>query len=177
MSAAIRGGVAGIILLLGTLSAARGADVSLRHDNQGEPIPAGAVQRLGTSRLRVEGNVVSLAISRDQRMIASSDTADNIVVWEVKSGKLIRRFDRVVRSAGLAFSPDGKRLVAANHGGDACCFDVVTGKCVWSRENRDQFARVPAFAAFLPDGKELLLYRRYTFDEGEPAWTTSHGEG
>jgi WD40 repeat protein len=161
MSEAIHGGVAGIVFLLGTISVARGTEVSLRHDNQGEPLPAGAVQRLGTSRLRMEGQVVSLAISHDQRMIASSDTAGNIMVWEVKTGRRVRRFDSIVRSAGLAFSPDGKRLVAANHGGDACCFDVTTGKCVWSHANPDQFACVPAFAAFLPDGKELLLYRRY----------------
>src|SRR5262249_30009396 len=71
-----------------------------------------------------EGIVTSLAISPDGKSLASGGStvddirlgtnlyshsgADNVRLWNVADGKLIRKFDQ--RAAHVAFSPDGKSI-------------------------------------------------------------------
>jgi WD40 repeat protein len=77
-----------------------------------DPLPPGAVLRLGSTRLRPGGNVTLLAFSPDNTKLASwSSTlyvSDALCIWDVKTGRLLRRID--LPGAGmpaLAWRPDG----------------------------------------------------------------------
>ncbi len=58
-------------------------------DRHGDPLPPGAVQRLGTARLR-HGNVIpAIAFAPDGKTVASGSHDQTIALWEAGTGKLI----------------------------------------------------------------------------------------
>jgi hypothetical protein len=83
-------------------------------DRYGDPLPAGATARLGTVRFRHE-IMTAVAWSPDGAMLASGSYGSPIRLWEVASGKEVRRFsghDGGVWS--MAWSMDGSRLASAS---------------------------------------------------------------
>src|SRR5215213_7985110 len=88
-----------------------GADA--RRDAHDDPLPNGAVQRLGTIRLRHSGMVHGASFSPDGKYLASSGEDGPIRLWEPRTGKLVRRFQGPnQRVYSIAFSPDGKQLAS-----------------------------------------------------------------
>jgi WD40 repeat protein len=128
-----------------------------RLDLDGDPLPSGALLRLGSTRSRAEGRVAALALSPDGRLLAASDDEAYVHVWERATGKLVRRIDADARAAGLAFSPDGKRIAALNRVGHGSVWDVATGRRI-TRLALDRGGNVvPARLFFTPDGKQLVF--------------------
>src|SRR5262249_21273497 len=75
----------------------------------------------------------SLAMSPDGALLVAEDSNHGLRFWEVKRGTELRRGERQrVRLNSLAFSPDSKRLAAAQ-GVRIQLFDVTTGKDVPDR--------------------------------------------
>ena len=101
-----------IVLLAGT---AHAAEKPARADAAGDPLPQGARLRLGTTRLRHVEWVVALAYSPDGQLLASVDYHGSLRLWDAKTGRLLRSFDREANgcSQAVAFSPDGTTLAAA----------------------------------------------------------------
>jgi WD40 repeat protein len=65
----------------------RGADPpAARTDSLGDPLPPGAVLRLGTTRLRHLERVTSLSFTPDGTALVSTDR-EAVRVWEVATGK------------------------------------------------------------------------------------------
>jgi WD40 repeat protein len=133
----------------------------VRTDRFGDPLPEGAVARIGTVRFRHSSPVYALAWAPDGKALASTSAHGELRLWEAATGKLARAFvdPSGAVSQAVAFSPDGT-LLASDKGGFGL-WEVSTGK------------RVPGFApnytgrprglAFSPDGKTLALAA-----EGEP---------
>ena len=143
-----------------------------RTDLFGDPLPKGAISRMGTVRLRHETPVAFLAVSPDGKMLASAGygifgSGDfrykrSIILWDLSTGKELRRLGRRAVGGHMAFSPDGK-LLASGGCEDATVhvWNVQTGEelQVLVRHHQvDMNGRSDGYAggvAFSPDGKTL----------------------
>ena len=91
----------------------------------------------------------TLAVALDPR---------DVSVWDVKSGKEIRRFLAAGKVTAVAWEPKGRRLVATAYDGKANekkihCWDLETGRQIFSV---DMKAIIPSLA-YHPDGEEFAL--------------------
>src|SRR5438132_2446505 len=77
-------------------------------DLNGEPLPPGAVARLGTARLTNSGVIHALAYSADGKALLSA--TDDIHVWDSATGKPIRRMGQSSGSVifSMVLSPNGQ---------------------------------------------------------------------
>lgn len=170
-------------LLLGTLlllpAAAEGqgdarASGSTGTDRFGQPLPEGAVARLGAVE-HVPGDkenpyhynsdpqrghtsgVYDLAFSPDGKLLASRSTDGQVYVWDWQ--RMEERF-RVPGKRPIVWSRDGKLLAAG---------DMERGVNLWNAADGSQFGSLPIagesgsqLLAFLPDGKRIAV-----LDEGD----------
>ncbi|HEY7307786.1 MAG TPA: sigma-70 family RNA polymerase sigma factor [Gemmataceae bacterium] len=121
-------------------------------DRYGDPLPPGALRRLGTNRLRHGGHVMSVAFTPDGKSIVSGGFDGWAVQWDVRTGKRLRQFHQdAIQSVSIG--PDGKRLALADwSSGTVKLFELATGK---------QLAECPGHrggtwvVVFSPDGKRL----------------------
>ena len=79
----------------------------------GEPLPPGAIARIGNVRFSPGDMVNSVAFSPDGKTLASGNNDSTVRLWERSTGKEVRVF-RGHRDAvqWVAFSPDGKLLAS-----------------------------------------------------------------
>ena len=85
-----------------------------RLDLQGDPLPEGALARLGTVRMRHAHLISGAEFSSDAKSIIVSDYDSGVHVWDVAEGKELRRFyENDYACHRLALSPDGKTLAVA----------------------------------------------------------------
>ncbi|HKB35373.1 MAG TPA: hypothetical protein VKD72_02900, partial [Gemmataceae bacterium] len=135
-----------------------------RTDRHGEPLPEGAVARLGTYRLRHRWEITSMALSPDAKRIATRSGHGAIKVWDAVTGRGLHCLEPRLEDnqfdnpPGPAFSPDGKYLAAA------CALDV----CLWDAATGRELRRFGGFdksglpfshlllVAFSADGKSLV---------------------
>jgi RNA polymerase sigma factor (sigma-70 family) len=134
----------------------------VRKDRHGDPLPPGAIARLGTVRLRHQDMVRSMVFSRDGKSAIVSDTHGNIVVWDVATGREVRRIQRgpaLSSDNTLALSADGKTLAGGGSGpgGKVCLFlwDVETGKLLSQHELETSDG--VQHLLFTPDDKTLIV--------------------
>ncbi len=119
-----------VVLLVGPIGAAS-------SDHRDSTLPAGAVVRLGSTRLRPSGPAQGIAFSPDGKMLATT-TGSNLQLWDIATGLEKRRITVGPAAAapgrpmgGLSavrFTPDGKTLVVATFAGGLRLLDVATGK-------------------------------------------------
>ncbi|HTU23164.1 MAG TPA: hypothetical protein VMG10_34330 [Gemmataceae bacterium] len=123
-----------------------------RTDRFGDPLPPGAVARIGTIRLRAKWGTGSLAFSPDGKVLAMGDD-EFLRFWDVANGKEIRHFNpRIYQVNVLAFSPDGKYL-AVGGGGGMGAWEVSTAKRLSHLKGQYGHTDVVAFS---PDGRILV---------------------
>lgn len=137
-------------------------------DQQGDPLPTGAIARLGSTRFRHEGPITCQTASLDGRLIATGG-GRGVRVWDAATGRLIHALaitqnDRAVMPTAVAFSIDGDKLAALGAFGQG----VVS---VWdlrgtaTRQDillaqRDDYSSImmeAPFLAFSGNPKQLLL--------------------
>ena len=75
-----------------------------------------------------EWEVYAMAISPDGKLLASTGTDKQILIWELSSGKLRHQLkDQPEKIAALAFSPDSRQLVTGSGDGTVRQWDVESG--------------------------------------------------
>jgi WD40 repeat protein len=133
-----------------------GAGAPPRCDQYGDPLPPGALVRIGTTRFRHYASIYSLAYSADGKLIAGGDSFEgaaesSIVVWDAATGRQLHRLEghgHVVRA--LAFSPDSNRLAAACGDGSLRIWDVNAEKLIATLKGSFDSA------VFTRDGKVVI---------------------
>jgi WD40 repeat protein len=143
-------------------------------DDFGDPLPDGAIARLGTTRLYHEGGIASLAVSADGKTAASGAfgrTRSTAIMWDIATGEQLRRFDDV--GGFIAISPDGKNLAAAGLPNDPSIrvWDAQSGalRSHFEVKGTDD-AAVEGIGpiALSPDGKSLVVETWWEDDRGMP---------
>lgn len=108
-----------------------------RLDLHGDPLPEGAIARLGTVRLYHGSELRCLLYSPDGKTVISGGGTETIRFWDVKSGKEVRQFvvpqrkmpdGQRIAVTSLALSSDGKTLAAGTTDGAIYLWDVASGK-------------------------------------------------
>jgi WD40 repeat protein len=123
------------------------------NDLHGDPLPSGAVARLGTVRYRHPGPEArySVVFSPDGKVVVGTHH-DAIVLWDAATGRELRQLRTFADGGndGAAYSPDGKYLATTNyHRQFVFLWDLSTGKELW----RHGLWGGPV--AFSPDGKTV----------------------
>jgi RNA polymerase sigma factor (sigma-70 family) len=146
-----------------------------RVDRYGDPLPPGAIARLGTVRLRHHDAVTAVAFAQDGTTLLSGDESGEMRLWDATTGKPLRTFvDPLGHRVGpLAFSPDGKWFVSGI--ARLSLWNVAAGT------RHDLAAEYPfgvhsvASLAFSPDSKTVVvtaegdpLLRFYSVPGGKP---------
>ncbi len=99
------------------------------------------------------GPVRGITFSPDGRLTASGGTDGAVVLWDVESGKEVRRFDKLGNVLCVAFASDGQSLLAMDNKGSLGVWSVDTGKLIRRRDGAKQLAG----CAFSPDRRLLAL--------------------
>src|ERR1700677_1416619 len=126
--------------LIGLPSMANGQDTkskpsAVKQDQAGDPLPDGAIARLGTTRFRHTSSVFFVGYSSDGGNVITASSENRLILWDVGTGQKgrsfagkanPRRFQNVMDAPLL--SGDGKKLVITGDDGDFTVVDAGTGK-------------------------------------------------
>jgi WD40 repeat protein len=159
-------------------------------DQFGDPLPAGALARLGTTRWR-HGGIVQFAVMLPDCKTVVTAADDNVVrVWDYPSGKEIRQIGdaaaayaenpRIGRQViyrpngmSVAVAPDGK-TVASNFDGTVRLFEIATGKALGPlQSSNNQSFRTATAMVFSPDGVHLAALE---YDNTVRVWDWAKGK-
>jgi WD40 repeat protein len=103
-----------------------------RLDANGDPLPPGALARLGSLRFRHSQAVNAVRFTADDRVVASAGKDGTLRLWEATTGKELQRFDVSPQTASFGLSADGKTVAApVPEGGDRTTirvWDAATGR-------------------------------------------------
>jgi WD40 repeat protein len=137
-----------------------------RLDRWGDPLPPGAIARLGTMRFRTGGSEChGLGFLPDSKTLVSGIGGYAIQFWEASTGKLLRELSTgnlAIRS--FALSPNGKHLAVsgffpADENGRypvaTRIWDTASGQEVRTFQRKDSNAHDLSMT-FTPDGKLLI---------------------
>jgi RNA polymerase sigma factor (sigma-70 family) len=120
-----------------------------------DPLPTGALVRLGTPRFHHGGPVLCVAFSPDGKLVASgSNFLDRTVsIWETATGREVHRLQGHQGWIwSVAFSPDGKLLASGSGDATIRLWDVATGQMVRQIQGHQQQINSLVFS---PDGAML----------------------
>jgi WD40 repeat protein len=138
-------------------------------DLHGDPLPPGALARLGTLRFRHPGHrATGFGFSADGQTLVAGGEGNTVRVWDARTGRVVREIHMSkFYLRGLALSPDGKLAAVGGTAhekdgdpGTSCIrfIEVATGKVrrTLTRPGREDNLSL----AFTPDGKHLASVGR-----------------
>jgi len=140
-------------------------------DSLGDPLPQGALLRLGTMRFRHPSTVSEMALSPDGTTVVTASPG-KLIVWDAITGKEKWRADedkagRFLPAAAygiraVAFTPDSQKFYASGPQSEVILWDVATGRDAVlpiKPSNPQMLGMQNRFRSIdvTPDGKTLAL--------------------
>jgi RNA polymerase sigma factor (sigma-70 family) len=143
-------------------------------DLYGDPLPEGAVVRLGTSRYRSGSALTTSAVSPNGKLLAGAGKL-GIQIWDAEDGKPLNQIPELREGVGgLVFTADNKMLIASQHSNvpnyrtqfpsKLHFVDIAAAKIVKELDlkikEQDDTSNDPLYYScllVLPDGKSILL--------------------
>jgi WD40 repeat protein len=117
-------------------------------DSRGDPLPAGALFRLGTTRFGHHDPITWIGFTNDKTVLTTSNR-DNLRFWDVATGKESARYYSHSPRRYFALSADGKKL-ALHRDEVMSILDVVS---------RNEIRRLTFEELFGPEQERWPLYR------------------
>ena len=141
-------------------------DQPIAIDQYGDPLPEGAIARLGAKRFRHDGFATALAFSPDGKTLVGS-TASGVLVWDAATGKVRYRLP-IAKPSNLAVSPDGATLAisepapASAHESKVSLWELNGGKRIRTLSAPKGDGQDSRFfrLCFTADGKSLVCNSR-----------------
>lgn len=94
-----------------------------------DPLPKGALLRMGSSRLAHGNWLTSVRFSADDRWVGTADADGVIRLWETATGKLL--WEPKLTGRTIAFSPDGRTLaIGGYYNREITLWDLQTNEAV-----------------------------------------------
>jgi RNA polymerase sigma factor (sigma-70 family) len=140
--------------------AVRPQEAAKRVDFFGDPLPQGALARLGTVRFRHGDRIYSEVITPDGKTLASRGFDGAVRLWDTGSGKELARVDLPYPgdwTNTLSLSPDGKHLATATwveNRNRILVWDVAERKLA-RRMDLPDASRLVTAVSFAEEGKTL----------------------
>jgi WD40 repeat protein len=112
-------------------------------DALGDPLPAGAIARLGTRRLRCDAEATGVVFSDDGKRVRAVDIQGVISEWDAKDGRLLQRFDAGRPPVwSLSQSADGSRIALLRDASGASVLDGASGQQLLDLERYGTGSRI-----------------------------------
>ena len=136
---------------------------------RGQPLPAGATARLGTTRFRLNGTGfrrLGMGFLPDNNtLLTASPSVTSVQFWDAGTGRLLREVSTdPISISGFAVSNDGKLLAVAGstdrpangpRTGAIRVIETASGKAIWTFPRTSQDVD-ECNLAFTPDNKLLM---------------------
>ena len=145
-----------------------------RTDDHGDPLPPGAIARLGTLRLR-HGGAVCVVFSPDGKTAISG--GDGLRAWDVATGKDLGWFPTAASATAARFTADGKAILTTDNYGTIRLWQAGTGKLLRETKPPSDVRSFTGQWSFLSaDGKVAGVTGVAGYGDSVRLWETETGK-
>jgi WD40 repeat protein len=129
-----------------------------RLDAHGDPLPDGALLRIGTTRLRPGAVVTAMTFTPDGKKLVTATPSTGVQVWDVATGKSLHALANASReTVHIAIAADGSHVATCGDKGAVRVRQIATGAdAALFGQPRSAFLHLQ----FSPDGKVLAVMTR-----------------